>query len=317
LYLQGIKALDNEHGFWHKLIHQLRIPRKIDTTTISFGIAGFFNCGKRMGNAKLVTDMMTTSNYTVMSKKMDQLLLVNKERKALQARLFKFAVNQTKTYLKRYDKTMIAIIPEGQGVAGIIASMLLSKYKRPTFVFTRKGDNLSGSGRSLGGINLLEVFEHFKDRGYWLVGGGHKGAAGCEERSEDILKFAESFETVASGLDIDLEPKYNLEVPLTLINHDFYELIYSLDPYSLGFRPPVFFTTITIDSIFLIGADKSHAVVKTTVDGNKKELIFFDSSTTVKGINKGDTVDIIYSISKRLNFNAETIGMTIEHMGKR
>ncbi len=316
LYKLGIGHISASLGFWGKLIHSLRIPHHIDSNIIAFNIGGLFNTGKRMNSAKLVTDMMTATHPSLINRYMDNLIKLNADRKVLQQELTKYAEKQVPGYMKRFKKTIVSVLQEGQGVAGIVANTLADRYSRPAFVFTKVGEKLSGSGRSIGGLNLLDVFKTFKENhpDKWFRGGGHKGAAGCGLEYKDLMLFIESFETVCKNFTVDNEIYYNLEIPIPDVNLELYNRIYSLDPYGMGFRPPVFLSRITISKIFLIGKGKEHAIIKTCIDGEDYTLMFFNSATEAKKINTGDVVDVTFSLNKRLQYKKESVSIVIENL---
>ena len=63
-----------------------------------------------------------------------------------------------------------------KGVIGIVASRLTETWYRPTLVFTKSGDKLAASARSVKGFDVYEALEGCKE--YIEQFGGHKYAAG-------------------------------------------------------------------------------------------------------------------------------------------
>src|SRR5690606_38417212 len=79
-----------------------------------------------------------------------------------------------------------------KGVIGIVASRLTETYYRPTVVFTKSNDIITGSARSVPGYNLYEAIEACGD----LLEnfGGHRYAAGLSLKPENFNAFKERFE---------------------------------------------------------------------------------------------------------------------------
>lgn len=87
-----------------------------------------------------------------------------------------------------------AIIFEGDPawrlvLAGPVASIIYSKYNKPTFIF-KKGDTESaGSVRSPQGKNSVEAMKSCKD--FLITYGGHPQASGFRIKNENLEKFKE------------------------------------------------------------------------------------------------------------------------------
>ena len=73
-------------------------------------------------------------------------------------------------------------------LAGPVASIIASKYEKPTFIF-KKGDDISvGSVRSLKeGQNSVEAMKSCKD--ILITYGGHVKASGFRIKTENLEKF--------------------------------------------------------------------------------------------------------------------------------
>jgi single-stranded-DNA-specific exonuclease len=63
-----------------------------------------------------------------------------------------------------------------KGVIGIVASRLTETYYRPTLVFTKSGDKLAASARSVKGFDVYNALEECSE--FIEQFGGHKYAAG-------------------------------------------------------------------------------------------------------------------------------------------
>lgn len=81
-----------------------------------------------------------------------------------------------------------------KGVIGIVASRLIETYYRPTLVFTKSGDKLAASARSVSGFDVYNALEASSE--YIEQFGGHKYAAGLTLSEANYLKFKEKFEQV-------------------------------------------------------------------------------------------------------------------------
>ncbi|MCB0451277.1 MAG: single-stranded-DNA-specific exonuclease RecJ, partial [Confluentibacter sp.] len=83
-----------------------------------------------------------------------------------------------------------------KGVIGIVASRLTETYYRPTLVFTKSGDKLAASARSVSGFDVYNALEACAE--YIEQFGGHKYAAGLTLKEENYEAFKQAFETEVS-----------------------------------------------------------------------------------------------------------------------
>src|SRR5699024_8254871 len=83
-------------------------------------------------------------------------------------------------------------------VIGIVASRLTETYYRPTLVFTKSGNKLTASDRSIKGFDIYTALEacavHIEQFG------GHKYAAGLTIDESSFSIFKDKFEAVVSEL---------------------------------------------------------------------------------------------------------------------
>jgi single-stranded-DNA-specific exonuclease len=76
------------------------------------------------------------------------------------------------------------------GVVGLVASRLKDKFLRPTFVIALEPGGIgTGSGRSIGGVDLGKAVRQAVHDGLLLKGGGHAMAAGVTLRKERLAEF--------------------------------------------------------------------------------------------------------------------------------
>lgn len=129
------------------------------------------------------------------------------------------------------------------GVVGIVASLLMRRYHKPTFIISLDEQGIGkGSGRSVPGISLVQAIHHCADT--LISGGGHEMAAGLVIREEMIDAFRRKFDTFVNEtvsadklrpvLAVDAEVAFP-ELTLELL--DSYE---QLEPFGNSNPQPVF-----------------------------------------------------------------------------
>ena len=112
----------------------------------------------------------------------------NTDRRDTDERITKEALQQIEAN-KEHERFTTVVYNESwhKGVIGIVASRLTETYYRPTLVFTKSGDKLAASARSVSGFDVYNALEACSD--YIEQFGGHKYAAGLTLKQENYEAF--------------------------------------------------------------------------------------------------------------------------------
>jgi single-stranded-DNA-specific exonuclease len=176
-----------------------------------------------------------------------------------------------------------------KGVIGIVASRLTETYYRPTLVFTKSGDKLAASARSVKGFDVYNALEACSD--YIEQFGGHKYAAGLTLLPENYKAFKAKFEAVVKEtIDKKLltpELKIDLTIGLNQIDNKLYRIIRQFAPFGPGNMTPVFMTQGVTDTGWgkCVGEDDKHIRFTATQSFNDKRVAI--------GFGLGDKIDLI------------------------
>ena len=235
---------------------------------------------------------------------------LNDSRKERQQVLLDYIEKYYKDWIK--DKKFI-IIPgqfkaEYKGVLGIIAGRLAEKYKRPTLVLNLKDGVYSGSGRSVGDINILEILKELQSKGLVKNAGGHKVALGADIEQDKLNEFYVELTKIIndekrfpeSKFVDKKKPNYFISFNnLSIFDLDLYKHLSKWEPFGQKFFKPNFATVAKITSTRAIGKNKNHATLNIT-DKNKlvnmKALWFFFDEEKFRQIEKDKGQDKEYVI---------------------
>lgn len=175
-----------------------------------------------------------------------------------------------------------------KGVIGIVASRLTETYYRPTLVFTKSGEKLAASARSVKGFDVYLALEgcasHIEQFG------GHMYAAGLTMPEEEFENFKAAFEKVVSEtIDPNLlipEIAIDAEISLKEITPKAYRILKQFAPFGPGNMAPVFMSRDLCETGWgkCVGEDKSHLRI-TVTQGNSPPF-------TCIGFGMGDKADI-------------------------
>lgn len=232
-------------------------------TDVVFTVAPRINAAGRMKHGNHAVSLLTETNLDLARQYAAEIEQYNTDRKAADKQITEEALDQVASN-EEQDRSTTVVYKEDwhKGVIGIVASRLTETYYRPTLVFTKSGDKLAASARSVRGFdvyNALEACAEFIDQF-----GGHKYAAGLTLLPQNYEAFKEKFEqVVAAQCDVSLltpELKIDAIISLEDITPKFYRIIKQFAPFGPGNMAPVFMSEMLYDTgqAKKVGADQSH-----------------------------------------------------------
>ena len=288
----GIKAI----------IHQIN-KKKLTITDVVFIIAPRINAAGRIKHGNYAVELLTEMNYEAALDFAASIEKFNLERKELDKKITYEALQQIESANEK-EKFSTVVYSENwhKGVIGIVASRLIESFYRPTLVFTKSGNKLAASARSVKGFDVYEALNECSE--YLEQFGGHKYAAGLTLDPKNYSAFKNKFEEVVkASIDKKLlipEITIDLELELSEITPKFFRILQQMGPFGPQNMKPVFKTTSVRDNGYgkTVGSDKSHLKLS-IIDGADKKTynaIGFGLGNKIKSI-KGD-FDIAYSLDE-------------------
>lgn len=281
----GLRSIINSSGY-----------TKIDSNSISFGIAPRINACGRMGKAEEALELLLCKNINYANELTKKLNEHNRVRQETEKDIFENAVQQIEK--EQLDKNN-AIIVGGEnwhhGVIGIVSSKITEMYFKPSILLSFEEDGLGkGSGRSIPGFDLHDALMQCGDTIEKF--GGHSMAVGITVQKDNFLKFREAFEKIASEAHMDeIIPVIQVDSKIDVkdINKDMVESLKQLEPFGEGNRMPVFvFRNLKIDSIRALSEGKH---LKLTLKDNNTIIsaIGFNLGQLSEEYTIGDKIDVV------------------------
>lgn len=253
---------------------------KKDTLTITdvvFIIAPRINAAGRMKHGNHAVALLTETDMDLAKEFASEIEQYNKDRKDADKQITKEALEQIE--LNNEEERLTTVVYQEnwhKGVIGIVASRLTESYYRPTLVFTKSGDRLAASARSVKGYDVYNALESCSE--YIEQFGGHMYAAGLTLFEKDFEKFKDKFEEVVSEtIDRKLlipEIKINAQIDFADITPKFYRVLKQFAPFGPGNMTPVFMTQNLKDTGWgkCVGEDKTHLRL-TMKQGNSPQFV--------------------------------------------
>ena len=129
------------------------------------------------------------------------------------------------------------------GVVGIVASRMMRRFHKPAFIIAIDADGIGkGSGRSIGGVSLMDAINANRD--HLEAGGGHAMAAGISVHEEQIDAFRQGFvKHVLDHVDEDARrPILHLDVEIDFqeLSLEFLNSYELLQPFGSANPEPMF-----------------------------------------------------------------------------
>jgi single-stranded-DNA-specific exonuclease len=263
--------------------------------------AGRIESGKDSVELLIAEDLETAYGY---GRKINEL---NAERKNLDLSATHAALDMIRhdQHLLESKCTIVYDPSWHKGVIGIVASRLIENYYKPTIVFTRSEDLITGSARSVKGFDIYDAVDHCSDLLEHF--GGHTYAAGLSLKPENLDAFRERFENYAlEHVNKEMEqPEIEVDAILMLkeINNKFYRVLKQFAPFGPGNPSPVFQTNNVVDTghARTVGKDNNHlklSVVQLDITGYPISSIAFQQGENWEYIKDGNPFRICYNIEE-------------------
>ena len=237
--------------------------KKINVSDLIFKIAPRINAAGRIKHGKYAVDLLISNEKNDTSSKARAIELLNTERKLLDEKTTKEALEQIEISSELNNKTTVVFRPDWhKGVIGIVASRLIEHHYKPTIVLTKSGEVYSGSVRSVKGFDVYEAL--LACSAHMIQFGGHKYAAGLTLDPMKYSDFKKAFEKEVSRriLPEQLEPtiNYDMEVTLDKITQPIFRIINQMSPFGPLNRQPLLYIKNCLDNggTKLVGVEKNH-----------------------------------------------------------
>ena len=300
----GLQVINsNPRPGFKALINQMK-KEVLTITDVVFNIAPRINAAGRMKHGNYAVSLMKETALESAEIAASEIEDFNTNRREADKRITQEALQQIETANETKKATTVVYQEDWhKGVIGIVASRLIETYYRPTLVFTKSGDYLAASARSVSGFdvyNALENCSHLLEQF-----GGHMYAAGLTIKEENYPAFKAAFEAeVLKTLPAHLkspEIKIDTEINFESITPKFFRILKQFAPFGPQNLSPVFMTSEVYDTGYgkCVGEDQTHLRVTLTQKRAPKIVgIGFGLGDQLPIITSKAPFKIVYSIDE-------------------
>ena len=263
----GLQVINSNPRIGFKaIINQIK-KQELTITDVVFIIAPRINAAGRMKHGQYAVNLLIETNMEQAESMAKEIEQFNFDRRNLDQEITAEALVQI-TENQEEERFTSVVYKETwhKGVIGIVASRLTETYYRPTLVFTKSGEKLAASARSVKGFDVYNALQECSDCIEQF--GGHKYAAGLTLLPEQYAPFKAKFEKVVNET---IEPhlltpeiKVDSAISLNGITPKLLRIINQFAPFGPGNMTPVFMAKNLRDTGYAkgVGEDEKHLKCK-------------------------------------------------------
>ena len=279
----GLQVINRQPRIGFKAIIDQLNKKELTITDVVFIIAPRINAAGRMKHGQHAVNLLTETNMDQAIKFALEIEKFNTDRRGLDQEITQEALVQIQENEEEEGFTSVVYKDTWhKGVIGIVASRLTETYYRPTLVFTKSGNKLAASARSVKGFDVYNALEGCAD--YIEQFGGHKYAAGLTMLEEQYLNFKNQLEKVVK----EITPKLM-------------RILKQFAPFGPGNMSPVFMAENINDTGYAKGVGANAAHLKISVvqqDRYKIDGIGFNMGEKLSLVTSRKPFNAVFSIDE-------------------
>lgn len=302
----GIRSILETSGLMSRLA---KGKGELTARDIAFQIGPRINAAGRMGVAGVALELFSTTDTAGALKLADQLDTLNRKRQELEAQILLQACEKVESLSEVPNAIVLCGDDWHQGVLGIVATKLVNRYYRPTYLCAPEGDMIRGSARSVDGFDIVQSLASCSD----ILDrfGGHAGAAGFSVHKTKFGELAARLNDYAgaafSANSRLLTPTVYIdaELPFDAINERLINDLQKLAPFGHDHEKPLFSATNVevVGEQKLVGSDNQHIVLYLKNCNRAFRAIAFKQGEHIARLS--NRVNVLYS-PKVETFNGMT-----------
>lgn len=306
----GLKEINTHFrpGIEELLTNAKYSGKVLKVVDLVFLLAPRINAAGRIFSGKRAVEVLVAQNSEDAKVVAAEIEKNNRERKGLDRNITQEALDIIAAD-PFYENSFTTVVKkEGwhKGVVGIVASRIIESYFKPTIVLTEEDGVLSGSVRSIDGIDVYDMLAACEE--HLIQFGGHSMAAGLKLNSENFIAFREAFDkavrTFTNNTRIERCHLYDTEIQFDQIDFKLYESLQPLEPHGPENMRPVFFSKNITNARFtkLVGAHADHLQLHVKQAGNISEMkgIAFKMADWVFPILEGKEIDLLFQLNENV-----------------
>lgn len=305
-----------------------KLKRKLTTQNLGFQIIPRINAAGRMDYANTAFALLMAENDKSAKELAQKLNQNNIDRQKLTEVIIKEAKAQIEEDQK--DNPILFAIKEGwpTGILGLVAGKIKDMYNKPVIVMGISNGEITGSGRSIKEIDIIEMLQEVPE--LFTKFGGHPQACGITLRNPDKLEqfkkiLIKKVKTKIRGKKLIPEILIDAKVELEDVDWKLYDLLQKFEPFGQENEEPKYMAKkLIVTSIEPVGQTGKHLRILVKHNSNivRKTIGFGLGDTNRhpedwrKNLTVGDKIDMVFNVGvNEWNGNRE-LQLTVQDIKK-
>ncbi|MDE6776217.1 MAG: single-stranded-DNA-specific exonuclease RecJ [Ruminococcus sp.] len=288
--------------------------KKIDSQSISFGIAPRINAAGRYGSPLTALKLLLCESYEDALDAAEELDRLNTLRKSAENSIISDIKSMIDDDPSIIRDRVICLFGKGwhHGVIGITASRIMERFGKPCFIASEDNGEIRGSARSFGNFSVFDsltaasgVLEKF---------GGHPSAGGFTIKSGKTQEFRQLINDYARE-NHEVMPCPEITADMKLSPRDItvenIEGLQILEPFGCGNEQPVFcIENAEITDIAALSGG-THSKLRIKLDGSFFEALVFRRSPEELPVKSGDICSLMVSLGINVYRNRTSVSIIV------
>jgi single-stranded-DNA-specific exonuclease len=327
LVRHGLTSLNSGHarkGLLELLSHLSLLGKRVSSTDLSWNVIPVLNAAGRLGKPELAVQLFIENDPVKREAIALEIINLNVQRRQLGSDAWELATGQAEKSLSQFSEKLCVVIDEriNRGVSGILAARLVQRFSVPAMAVTFVGENAVGSMRSCREYDITAFLDQMGD--LFINHGGHNYAAGFSFPRSRLNEFISRLEQLAPTIELGSiateSVTIDAELPAQYLKPDLLKVIDLFEPYGEE-NPELTFMSSSlkiIDAAILGKTERQH--LKLTLDcGSVKwpALFWGEAERLHRDFDKGDTIDILFQVTRNMFNGIETPQMILRDVHKQ
>ena len=272
--------------------------KRVTSTSIAFQLAPRLNAGGRLGSATRSLELIQAQDAGEAKPLAEILEAENTRRKTVEQQILRQAEAQLAGFnFAAHRALVLAGRDWNPGVIGLAASRLVEQYHYPVVLLADQGDRLTGSCRSIEGVDIhaaltgcADTIERF---------GGHRQAAGLTLLPGQLEPFRKAldgwlWDNVAPEAYIPVQA-YDAPVDFESVTPGLIAALEGLQPTGFGNPAPLFRASAEVVEARAVGAEGAHLKLTLAQGGHRLDGIAFREGPRAAELS--GSVDALFAVS--------------------
>ena len=295
-------------------------PGTISAESIAFQIAPRLNAAGRMGDPNDSFRLLTTRSAEEASALAQKLEAMNQQRRVATEEASTLAVECIEALPGLPSLLVVAHEDIPQGVAGLAASRLVERYRRPAAVLSVNGEHAVASARSIPEFNIIDAITTTAD--LLVRYGGHAQAAGFTVPTDRIGEVSERLNAYAEERlgQLDLSSVLELDATASLpeLTMEVQDWLTGMEPFGRGNRRPRFASfDVNVIEARTVGHSRQHLRLRVEQGGREFTALAFNQADDWRALGEVAAprrVDLAYTLMLDSWHGVESLALRITHL---